>query len=217
MKDAMKNAMKAAACVAVFCACATLLIAQADNPAGQDSAGPPASSATEAMYRAAAFSADTKFRHIETNGASSHPDPAPTVLTERELNAYVSSGKVKLPKGVTRLRFSGAAGAVTTNALVDFDKVTEGKSASNPLMSLFSGVHLVEIASHAQGIGGQGRVHIDSVSIDGLGVPRIALEYFASKYITPKYPNLGIDSQFALPDRINTATVADHALTIIQR
>lgn len=208
--------MKAPAAI-VFCACATLLIAQSSGPAAQNGAGPPASSATEAMYRAVAASADAKFRHIETNGASSRPDPTPTVLTEREINAYMSSGNVKLPKGVTHLRFSGAAGAVTTNALVDFDKVTAGKAASNPLMPLFSGVHEVEVASHAQGIGGQGHVHIDSVSIDGIGVPRIALEYFASKYITPKYPNLGIDSQFALPDRVSTATIGDHTLSVIQR
>ena len=182
-------------------------------PAAQS---PPAS-ATEAMYRAAAQSADRKFRHIESNGKSSHPDTTPTVLTEREVNAYMSSGKVVLPKGVSRLRFSGSAGTVTTNALVDFDKVTEGKRSSSALMALFSGVHDVQIAAHAQGTGGQGRVHIDSVSIDGLPVPRVALEYFASKYIKPKYPNLGLDSQFALPDRINTASVGDHILTITQR
>ncbi len=198
---------------ALFLLGAVVVSPLSTHPAAQSS---PAS-ATEAMYRAAAQSADTKFRHIETNGKSSHPDPSPTVLTEREINSYVSSGKVILPKGVSRLRFTGAAGAVTTNASVDFDKVTEGKGSSNPLMTLFSGVHDIQVAAHAQGTAGQGRVHIDSVYIDGLPVPRVALEYFASKYIKPKNPNLGIDSQFALPDRINTATIGDHVLTIVQR
>jgi hypothetical protein len=195
----------------------TLFVAQTSISAAQNSAGSRAGSATEAMYRAAAASADAKLRHIETNGDSAHPDQTPIVLTEREINAYMASGKVKLPKGVSQLRFSGAAGMVTTNALVDFDKVTEGKKSSNPLMGLFSGTHQVEVASHAQGSGGQGRVQIDSVSIDGIGVPRIALEYFATRYIKPKYPNLGLDSQFALPDRIDTATIGDHVLTLIQR
>lgn len=183
------------------------------HPAPQKAPG----SATEAMYRAATQSADTKFRHIEANGKSRHPDNTPTVLTEREINSYVSSGKLILPKGVSRVRFTGSSGAVTTNALVDFDKITEGNRSSSALMRLFSGVHNVEINAHAQGTGGQGRVHIDSVSIDGLPVPRIALEYFASKYIKPKYPELGLDSQFALPDRINTATIGDHILTVVQR
>ncbi len=192
----------------------SLLITLAPLPfAAQRSSG----SATEAMYRAAAQSADTKFRHIEENGASSHPDQTPTVITERELNAYLSSGKVNLPKGVNRLRVEGSSGEGTANALVDFDKVTQGRSSSNPLMGLFSGVHDVDVAFHAQGIAGQGRVHIDSVSIDGIGVPRIALEYFANHYIKPKYPNLGIDSRFALPDRINSASITDHSVTVIQR
>jgi hypothetical protein len=84
-------------------------------------------------------------------------------------------------------------------------------------MGIFSGIHQVEVVSHAQGIGGQGRVHIDSASIDGIGIPRMALEYFAKRYINPKHPNLGLDSQFALPDRIDTATIGDHTLTVIQR
>lgn len=198
-------------------AVATLLFGQASTLAAQNHNGPPASSATEAMYRAAAATADAKLRHIETNGESAHPDPTPTVLTEREINAYMSSESVKLPKGVTQLRFSGSAGAVTANALVDFDKVTEGKKSSNPLMGLFSGIHQVEVVSHAQGSGGQSRVHIDSASIDGIGVPRIALDYFATKYIKPKHPELGLDSQFALPDRIDTATIGDHTLTVVQK
>src|SRR5512146_2487106 len=127
----------------------------------------PAGSATEAMYRAAAQSADAKFRHIQKNGASSHPDQNPTVITEREINAYLASGKADLPKGVNRLRVTGAAGQGTANALVDFDKVTQGRRSSSPLLALFSGVHDVEIGFHAQGTSGQGRVHVDSVSIDG--------------------------------------------------
>lgn len=208
--------MKVLGAVFLF-AVATVLSGQAPSFAAQDRGGHPASSATEAMYQAAAASAEAKLGHIEANGSSQHPDQTPTVLTEREINAYMSSGKVKLPKGVTRLRFSGSAGIVTASALVDFDKVTEGKNSSNLLMSLFSGTHQVEVVSHAQGSGGQGRVHIDSASIDGISVPRVALEYFATKYIKPRHPELGLDSRFALPDRIDTASVGDHALTITQK
>ncbi len=176
-----------------------------------------AGSATEAMYRAAAQSADAKFRHIEKNGALAHPDQTPTVISERELNAYLSSGKVNLPNGVNRLRVTGASGQGTANALVDFDKVTQGRRTSSALTSLFNGTHDVEVAFHAQGTAGQGRVHVDSVSIDGIGIPRMALEYFANHYIKPKYPDLGTDSRFALPDRINSASITDHSLTMIQK
>jgi len=211
----MKKASVVLLCLATLCATrpGVARTAQQTNTIGTSLQA----SSTEAMYRAAADSADSKFRHIVRNGALSHPDQTPTVLTEREINAYVSSGKVSLPKGVTRLRFSGNAGSITANALIDFDKITEGKRNLNPLLSLFSGVHQVEVTSHGQGARGQARVHIDSVSIDGIGVPRIALQYFVDRYIKPKYPNLGLDSQFALPDRIDSATVGDHVLTVIQK
>jgi hypothetical protein len=186
-------------------------------PIPQASAKKPPASATEAAYRAAADSADAKFRHIETNGKRSKPDQTPTVFTQREINAYMADDRIELPKGVKRVRFSGSQGVVTTDATVDFDQITAGARNSNPLLALFSGVHEVEVVSHAQASGGEGRVHIDSVSIDGVGVPRIALEFFANKYIKPRYPNLGLDSQFRLPDRVDTATVGDHTLIVTQK
>jgi hypothetical protein len=45
----------------------------------------------------------------------------------------------------------------------------------------------------------------------------MALEFFVEHYITPKYPNVGLDSQFQLPNRIDTATVGYHKLTVTQK
>jgi hypothetical protein len=84
-------------------------------------------------------------------------------------------------------------------------------------MSLFSGVHQVTADAHAQGASGIGQIHIDSVSLDGVAVPRMALEYFVDRYIHPKYPDLGIDSRFKLPNRIDRADVGSHEVTIVQR
>ncbi len=190
--------------------------ASASDASQNRNSAPPASS-TEAAYRAAADSADKKFRHIQTNATKAQPDEAPTVFTEREVNAYVADSRVELPKGIKRVRFSGANGVVTTDSTVDFDQVTAGARSSNPLLSLFSGVHQVQIVSHAQGSGGEGHVQIDSVSIDGVEVPRIALEYFVDRYIKPRYPDLGMQSRFRLPARVDTAVVGDHVLTVTQK
>lgn len=177
----------------------------------------PPASGTQAMYQAAADGAARKFQHIRENAQRPQPDQTPTVLTEREINAYLASGRVKLPKGVRSVRLVGARGIVKGNARVDFDAITAGRRSSNPLLSLFSGVHDVDVAAHAVGNGGQGRVQIDSVAIDGVTVPRIALEYFIKRYIKPRYPNLGMDSRFALPARVDTATVGVHTLTVTQK
>jgi hypothetical protein len=162
-------------------------------------------------------SAERKIDHVEANGRLPRPNPTPTVFTEAEVNAYLASDNIRLPAGVQSVKLEGEDGVITGNARVDFDRIREGAHSSNPLLSIFSGVHDVEVVAHAHGAQGRGHVHVDSVSIDNMEVPNFVLQLFVDKFLTPKYPDLGIDSQFALADRIDTATVGTHQLTIIQK
>jgi hypothetical protein len=111
----------------------------------------------------------------------------------------------------------GRSGVVTAFLVVDFDEIRAGQKSSNPMLSMFSGQHDVSVEASAAGTSGQGRVQVREVVIDGINVPRMALEYFVSKYITPKYPNVGIDSQFQLPNKVDLATVGYHKLTVTQK
>lgn len=162
-------------------------------------------------------SAEQKISHVEANGRSPRPSQAPTVFTEAEINAYLASDNVQLPDGVQSVKLAGEDGVITGNARVDFDRIREGAHSSNPLLSIFSGMHDVVVVAHAHGAEGKGHVHVDSVSIDDVEVPHFVLQLFVDKYLTPKYPDLGIDSQFKLADRIDTATVGSHQLTIVQK
>jgi hypothetical protein len=166
---------------------------------------------------AAVASMDRKLQRIEANGASAHPDQTPTEFTEEEVNSYLASGRVQLPSGVQSVKFQGEPGIITANTRVDFDQLKAGKRSSNPLLSMFSGMHDVIVQAHAHGSGGQGIVNVDSVSLDGVEIPRFVLQLFVEKYLQPKYPNIGLDSHFALPDRIDTATVGRHKLTVTQK
>jgi hypothetical protein len=159
----------------------------------------------------------TKLDHIQQNGERANPDQAPTVMTEEEVNDYIASGRIVLPQGVKKLRMEGRSGMVTAFLNVDFDEIRGGQKSANPLLSVFSGRHDVRVEANASGNGGQGKVSVREVNIDGFSVPRMALEYFVSKYVTPKYPNVGIDSQFQLPDKIDLATVGYHKLTVTQK
>lgn len=181
------------------------------------SAQQPAPSSTQAMYNAAAASAEAKLRHIEQNARRNPPDQTPTVLTEREINSYLNSGRVQLPTGVRSVRFSGQNGVVDSTARVDFDAITASRRSSNPLLSLFRGVHDVHAVANASASGYRGRVHINSIEIDGVTVPRVALQFFIDRYLRPKYPNIGMDSVFNLPDRIDTARIGDHQLILTQK
>jgi len=162
-------------------------------------------------------SAERKLQHLQNNGEQAHPDPTPTELTEQEINAYFASGNARLPAGVRSVTFQAQPGVVTATSQVDFDQLKAGRNSYNPLLSVFSGLHDVIVTAHAYGAGGQGLVHVDSVSLDGVEVPRFVLELFVEKYLKPKYPAIGMDSRFPLPARVDTATIGQHKLTVTQK
>ena len=161
--------------------------------------------------------AEQKFQHIQKNGQLPRPDSRPTEITETEINAYLASGQVQLPVGVESLRIEGVAGVTTAHCRVDFDRVRAGRANSNPLLRLFSGVHDVVVEAQATGVHHQGTVHVNSVAIDGITVPTFVLQLFVEKYVTPRYPGIGLDSTFALPHKIESAIVGHHKLTVVQR
>jgi hypothetical protein len=165
----------------------------------------------------AVTSMERKLEHIKSNGTLPHPDQTPTELTEQEINAYLASGQIVLPVGVRSVHLEGQPQVVTGTARVDFDQLKAGRRSSNPLLSVFTGIHEVVVVAHAHGAGGQGFVNVDSVSLDGVDIPRFVLQMFAEKYLQPKYPNIGLDSRFTLPNRIDTARVGAHKLTLTQR
>jgi hypothetical protein len=160
---------------------------------------------------------ERKLEHIENNAAKATPDSTPSVLTEDEVNAYVNSGAVQLPRGVQRVRLEGMPGVITAGLQVDFDQITQGSRSVNPLLALFSGVHQVQVATHAHGQHGVGYVHVDRVAIDDVEVPQLALQFFIDRYIKPKHPEIGIDSRFQMPDRIDSAAVGRHQVSLVQK
>jgi hypothetical protein len=163
-------------------------------------------------------SARRKFQWIERNGESATPSTAPTVLTAREWNAYLNEGGVKLPEGISRIHITTERGIAHGEAEIDFDQLTANRTRGNPLLFLFTGKHQVNINAHLQAANGIGTVHVDSVFFDGVEIPRLALEYFASRYLRPKYGDaVGLDSKFALHHRIDTAIVGNNEVAITQR
>jgi hypothetical protein len=186
----------------VLAVLAPLFLAAQNNPSAD-------SSAVASMER--------KLQHVQSNGALSRPDPAPTEFSEHEINAYLASGQIKLPQGVRSVHLEGQTDVVNGTARVDFDQLKAGRRSSNPLLSMFTGVHDVVVVAHAHGSGGQGLVHVDTVSLDNVEIPQFVLQMFVQKYLQPKYPNVGLDSRFALPDRIDTARVGLHKLTVTQK
>ena len=177
----------------------------------------PAQSADS--HSAAYQSAQRKLKEIAENGRLARPQPKPTGLTADEINAYLGEGGVALPDEVRRVRFSSVPAVVTAAARIDFDRLTASRKMSNPWMAaLFAGVHDVSVEAQATGSGGVGVVRIESVTIDGVKVPRVAMQFLVDYCLKPKYgPNVGLDSRFPLPAHIDVAVVGNNQVEVTQR
>jgi hypothetical protein len=160
---------------------------------------------------------ESKLQHLQSNAAATPVDTSPTDFSEREINSYLAAGKVDLPEGVQSVKFQGQPGIIMATAHVDFDVIKAGRSSMNPLLSVFSGIHDIVVVAHAQGGGHEGVVHVDSVSLDGVQIPRFVLASFIEKYLQPKYPRVGLDSRFSLPEKLDTAAVGEQKVTVTQK
>jgi hypothetical protein len=60
-------------------------------------------------------------------------------------------------------------------------------------------------------------VTLESVKLDGVTIPKSALEYLIQHYVKPKYPQAGMTSTFALPDNIQSAAVQQAQVALAQK
>jgi hypothetical protein len=217
MRIRLRNVFACPRIVTVFFQCGVSLLLAGALFAQASPKPKPSAATSRSTQAAAADRLAAKLQHIQQNGLKEHPDQTPTVLTEEEINAYFAEGRVKLPAGVKSVKFGLAPDTINGSARVDFDEIKAGRSSSNPLLGLFSGVHDVRSVAHADGSGGMGKVHIESVALDDSEIPRFVLELFVSKFLTPKYPNVGLDSTFKLPSKVDLAMVGEHKLTVTQK
>lgn len=158
-----------------------------------------------------------KFEAMDAYAATASPAGRTTVLTDAELNAYFAEGGVKFPDGVSDVRIDDEPGAAHGSAQVDFDKVTAKSRENNPLMGIFTGLHTVRVTASASGAKGRAHVVIQTVSLDGLEIPRAALEMFVEKFLQPKWPEADLDSVFGMPNRVDSVSVGEHQVTFVQR
>ncbi len=175
--------------------------------------------AQAARHTPAYLSMDKKIAVIESNSSNPPAQPQTTTITQDELNAYLAEGGVSIPKGLSNVKIEFTPGTVHASSQVDFDQLSEGHGGGgNPIFSaLFSGTHDVEGDGQASGSNGQGTVTIETVKLDGVPVPKSALQYLIQHYVQPKYPNAGMTSTFNLPERIETATVQQSQVALTQK
>lgn len=170
-----------------------------------------------AQHTADYRSAERKLSAITEFDANPPKGGRITVLTDAEINAYFAEGGVQWSDGLSDVRIDDQPSVINGSAQVDFDKITAKSRSNNPLMMLFTGVHTVRVTAQAAAVKGRGSIKVQSVSLDGLEIPRTALEFFVEKYLQPKYPEADLDTVIGMPNRIDSAIVGDHQITFVQR
>ncbi|HEX6467324.1 MAG TPA: hypothetical protein VFZ99_08465 [Terriglobales bacterium] len=192
--------------------CVLWMSAQSPAPAGSSG-----SQSSAHKFSPTAQRMQQKLDFIEKNAQTNPVSTRPTQLKEDEANAWIAEGGLKLPTGVQQVVFHGDPGALRADARVDFDAITANKRSYNPLLALFSGTHDITVNANADAEAGTGHVHVQSVSLDGVDIPRMALQLFIDRYLKPKYPDVGMDTDFKMPSRIDTATVGNHYVVLTQK
>ncbi len=174
--------------------------------------------AQAARHTPAFLSMDKKIGQLETNASEPPAQPQTTTITQDELNAYLTEGGVQIPKGLSNVKITMRPGVVHASSQVDFDQLSEEHGGGNPIFSaLFSGAHDVDADGQASGSGGEGTVTIQSVRLDGVEIPKSALQYLIQHYVKPKYPQAGMTSRFALPAGIDSAVVQQAQVELVQK
>jgi hypothetical protein len=178
---------------------------------------PRAASETTRVEIAAADSMQRKIDFLKRNANVTPPDPRPTIFSQTEINAYFAQRRVKMPEGIHSVTFDLSPGLVTARTRVNFDDLTANAHSYNPLLAIFRGVHDVQVVATANGSSGSANVFVQSVTLDGVRVPRMALDLFIQKFVNPKYPSIALDGTYKLPVRLDKVMIADRRGTVTQR
>lgn len=165
-----------------------------------------------------ADSMEKKIASVKANGAKERPDKRTTVFQQDEINAYFAERRLTMPEGVRSVVFTLSPNQVHAQARIDFDDITRNRRTHNPLMYLFTGVHNVAVSARTAPAGA-GKVHVavESVTIDGVTVPRMALQFFVDRFVSPKYPKVGLDRDYSLPAKMDAVVIAKTKGTVTQK
>lgn len=168
-------------------------------------------------HSAGYISADRKIEAMVNYESNPRSNGLTTVLSDDEINAYFAEGGIKWSEGVSDVKISDQPAVINGSAQVDFDKITAKGRSNNPMLSFFTGVHTVRVTAQAAAVKGRASIRVQTVSLDGVEIPRQALEFFVQKYLQPKYPEADLDAVFGMPNRVDTAIVGDRQITFVQR
>ena len=170
-----------------------------------------------ALSKEAAGSMASKLRQIQQGSGSGHSFGL-VRISEAEANSYLHYEMAPdLPPGVSKPRLKFQPGRPQGSAEVNFDKIKEAsKTPPNPLVDYFlRGVHTLGVDGTLHGSGGAAQFHLESVTLDGIAMPRAVVDYLIEHYLKAHYPDVSLEHPFSLPFSIDKLSVEAGSVVLV--
>jgi hypothetical protein len=167
-----------------------------------------ASGAVPPPSRADAARLRVKVEAIERNGSARRPATLATVITEREVNAYLAfDATSELPAGFTEPRMTVLPDLkLSGTATIDLDAIRKERQSRSWLdpLTYMGGKVAVAVSGRLTSSDGLARFALDRATIGGITVPKILVQELVTFYSrTPGNPRgLNLDDPYPLPARI---------------
>ena len=139
-------------------------------------------------------------------------------ITEAEANSYLHYQIApKYPAGLSNVRLQFQPDRLQGSADVDFNQL--GKTLRRPpnpfLDYLFQGVRVLEVEGDFSSSDGIGQFHLKTVSLDGVTLPPVVVDFLIESYLKARFPNAAIDQPFPLPYSLEKVTVEGESCLMI--
>ncbi|MBI4478451.1 MAG: hypothetical protein HY651_00330 [Acidobacteria bacterium] len=185
---------------------------------GTATALPPSRAAEAVAISAeAADSAGEKLRQIRepSTGRSS----ATIQFSEEEVNSYLYYELAQRdPAAVSKVSVRFLPGRLLGTCEVDFDKAKAARRVPAGMMNyLFWGVHTLSVEGGFSAVNGVGQFDLESVSLDGVPLPRTLVDFLMDAYLKPRFPGLDLGSPFPLPYSIDRVQVMRESAEVTTR
>jgi hypothetical protein len=163
-----------------------------------------------------------KFDTIAKNGASTPPKPMKTLITESELNSYLTFNlEDKIPKGLTKPQIQMLDnGQVRGRILVDMDDFKRSRQSNGVMdpLNYLSGQVPVTARGTLRTSAGKGQFQLASAELMGFPLPKPLLQELVSFFSRTRNNPRGfdIDAPFDLPAKVREMAVSQGQATLVQ-
>ena len=158
------------------------------------------------------YSLEGKIQELRNPQTNPHEGPSSMEITEAEVNTYFKHrGPEVIIDAVSDVRIFFLPGRVKGSAVANFTELEQAQqgeeesSFSAWLLGTMEGKRKVEYSLTLESDQGKARVKIESVTIEGINLPLILVDFMVNRFLEKQY-GLSLDNPVPLPFQIQKVT-----------